>query len=82
MSRKFWAVLSVLLVALLAITACAPVPAAPAQAPAPAKATEVPAPAADGTRHPDLGLLGQPRGGGEPQTSGRRLHEGAPGDQN
>ena len=46
MSRKFWAVLSVLLVAILAITACAPVPAAPAQAPAPAKATEVPAPAA------------------------------------
>ena len=30
MSRKFWAVLSVLLVAILAITACAPVPAAPA----------------------------------------------------
>ena len=28
MSRKFWAVLSVLLVAILAITACAPVPAA------------------------------------------------------
>ena len=27
MSRKFWAVLSVLLVAILAITACAPVPA-------------------------------------------------------
>ena len=46
MSRKSWAVLSVLLVALLAITACAPVPAAPAQAPEPAKATEVPAPAA------------------------------------
>ena len=44
MSRKSWAVLSVLLVALLAITACAPVPA---QLPAePAKATEVPAPAA------------------------------------
>ena len=44
MSRKFWAVLSVLLVAILAITACAPVPA---QLPAePAKATEVPAPAA------------------------------------
>jgi multiple sugar transport system substrate-binding protein len=40
MSRKFWAVLSVLLVAILAITACAPVPAAPAQA------TEVPAPVA------------------------------------
>ena len=33
MSRKSWAVLSVLLVALLAITACAPVPAAPAQHP-------------------------------------------------
>ena len=46
MSRKFWAVLSVLLVAILAITACAPVPAAPAPAPEPAKATEVPAPAA------------------------------------
>jgi multiple sugar transport system substrate-binding protein len=46
MSRKFWVVLSVLLVAILAITACAPVPAAPAQAPAPAQATEVPAPAA------------------------------------
>jgi len=44
MSRKFWAVLSVLLVAILAITACAPVPAAPAAQPA--KATEVPAPAA------------------------------------
>ena len=44
MSRKFWAVLSVLLVAILAITACAPVPA---QLPAePAKATEVPAAAA------------------------------------
>ena len=44
MSRKFWAVLSVLLIALLAVTACAPVPA---QLPAePAKATEVPAPAA------------------------------------
>ncbi len=46
MSRKSWAVLSVLLVAILAITACAPVPAAPAQAPEPAKATEVPAPVA------------------------------------
>ena len=44
MSRKFWAVLSVLLIAILAVTACAPVPA---QLPAePAKATEVPAPAA------------------------------------
>ncbi len=40
MSSKFWAVLSVLLIAILTITACAPVPAAPA------KATEVPAPAA------------------------------------
>ncbi len=44
MSRKFWSVLSVVLVALLAITACAPVPAAPA--PEPAKAAEAPAPAA------------------------------------
>jgi len=43
-SRKFWAVLSVLLVAILAITACAPVPAAPPAAAPPA--TEVPAPAA------------------------------------
>ena len=44
MSRKFWSVLSVLLIAILAVTACAPVPA---QLPAePAKATEVPAPAA------------------------------------
>ena len=44
MSRKFWAVLSVLLIAILAVTACAPVPA---QLPAePAKATEIPAPAA------------------------------------
>ena len=46
MSRKFWSVLSMLVIALLVITACAPVPAAPAQAPEPAKATEVPAPAA------------------------------------
>jgi multiple sugar transport system substrate-binding protein len=45
MSRKFWTILSVLLVAILAITACAPVPAAPAPA-EPAKATEVPAPVA------------------------------------
>jgi multiple sugar transport system substrate-binding protein len=45
MSRKFWAILSLLLVAILAITACAPVPTAPAQAPEPAKATEVPVPA-------------------------------------
>jgi multiple sugar transport system substrate-binding protein len=44
MSRKFWAVLSVLMVAILAITACAPVPAAPPAAAPPA--TEVPAPAA------------------------------------
>ena len=44
MSRKFWSVLSVVLVALLAITACAPVPAAPP--PEPAKAAEAPAPAA------------------------------------
>jgi ABC-type glycerol-3-phosphate transport system substrate-binding protein len=34
MSRKFWPVLSVLLVAILAITACAPVPAAPQTQPA------------------------------------------------
>ena len=33
MSRKFWAILSVLLVAILAITACAPVPAAQLQRP-------------------------------------------------
>jgi multiple sugar transport system substrate-binding protein len=45
MSRKFWAVLSVLLVAILAVTACAPVPTQ-LPAPEPAKATEVPAPAA------------------------------------
>jgi multiple sugar transport system substrate-binding protein len=44
MSRKFWVVLSVLMVAILAITACAPVPAAPPAAAPPA--TEVPAPAA------------------------------------
>ena len=42
MSRKFWAVLSVLLVAILAITACAPVPAAPPAQPAAAQPTAAP----------------------------------------
>ena len=66
MSRKFWAVLSVLLVAILAITACAPVPAQ-----LPARAGESYRGSGAGcrrTRHPDLGLLGQPGGGGEPQS--------------
>jgi multiple sugar transport system substrate-binding protein len=42
MSHKFWAVLSVLLVAILAITACAPVPAAPPAQPAAAQPTAAP----------------------------------------
>lgn len=44
MSRRFWLVLSALLIAILVITACAPVPAAPAQPAAEQpKATEAPA---------------------------------------
>jgi multiple sugar transport system substrate-binding protein len=43
MSRRTWFVLSVLAIVIMAVTACAPVPATPAQQPAPAKATEAPA---------------------------------------
>jgi multiple sugar transport system substrate-binding protein len=43
MSRRTWFVLSVLAVVIMIVTACAPVPATPAQQPAPAKATEAPA---------------------------------------
>ena len=81
MSRKFWAVLSVLLVAILAITACAPVPAAPAPAPEPAKATEVPAPAAAEPVTLTWAFWGSPEEAVSHKAGGRCLHEGAPGDQ-
>ena len=70
MYRRFWLILSVLLVAILGMSACAPVPAAPAQPPERSRrrraAESHRGAGRESARDPALGLLGQPRRGGQP----------------